>query len=91
MIVIEDMVSFKSVSSEDFEEIKSGLKKLFNIIPYPSNDQSILESFDIVSLGFKISITYYKTGTLLVQGDESHEDFQIIIRFIEFYLESLTF
>ncbi len=83
------MVSFKNVNAAHFEEIKTGLEKLFNIIPYPSNDQSILESFDIVSLGFKISITYYKTGTLLVQGNESHEDFQIAVRFIEFSLESL--
>ncbi len=90
MIVIEDMASFKNVNAAGFEEIKTGLKKLFNITPYPSNDESVIESFDIVSLGFKFSITYYKTGTLLVQGDETHEDFQIIIRFIEFYLESLT-
>ncbi len=82
------MASFKNVSSEDFEEIKTGLKKLFNITPYPSDDQSILESFDIVSLGFKISVTYYKTRTLLIQGDELHEDFQIAVRFIEFSLES---
>ncbi len=84
------MASFKNVNAAGFEEIKTGLKKLFNITPYPSNDESVIESFDIVSLGFKFSITYYKTGTLLVQGDETHEDFQIIIRFIEFYLESLT-
>ena len=84
------MASFKNVNAAGFEEIKTGLKKLFNITPYPSNDESVIESFDIVSLGFKFSITYYKTETLLVQGDETHEDFQIIIRFIEFYLESLT-
>ena len=68
MIVIEDMASFKNVNAAGFEEIKIGLKKLFNITPYPSNDESVIESFDIVSLGFKFSITYYKTGTLLVQG-----------------------
>ena len=82
------MASFKNVNVADFEEIKTGLKKLFNITPYPSNDESVIESFDIVSLGSKFSITYYKTGTLLVQGDDSHEDFLIIIRFIEYSLES---
>jgi len=82
------MTSFKNVNVADFEEIKTGLKKLFNITPYPSTDESVIESFDIVSLGVKFSITYYKTGTLLVQGDDSHEDFLIIIRFIEYSLES---
>jgi len=82
------MTSFKNVNVADFEEIQTGLKKLFNITPYPSSDESVIESFDIVSLGVKFSITYYKTGTLLVQGDDSHEDFLIIIRFIEYSLES---
>ena len=31
------MVSFKNVNAAHFEEIKTGLEKLFNIIPYPSN------------------------------------------------------
>ena len=82
------MTSFKNVNVADFEEIQTGLKKLFNITPYPSSDESVIESFDIVYLGVKFSITYYKTGTLLVQGDDSHEDFLIIIRFIEYSLES---
>ena len=82
------MTSFKNVNVADFEEIKTGLKNLFSITPYPSTDESVIESFDIVSLGSKFSITYYKTGTLLVQGDDSHEDFLIIIRFIEYSLES---
>jgi len=82
------MTSFKNVNVADFEEIKTGLKNLFSITPYPSTDESVIESFDIVSLGFKFSFTYYKTGTLLVQGDDSHEDFLIIIRFIEYSLES---
>ncbi len=81
------MVSFKNVNAADFEEIKTGLNKLLKITPYPSGDESVIEAFDIVSLGSKFSVTYYKTGTLLVQGDESHEDFQLAVRFIEFSLE----
>ena len=82
------MVSFKNVNAADFAEIKTGLNKLFNITPYPSNDESVLESFDIVSIGSKFPVVYYETKTLLIQGDESHEDFQLAVRFIEFSLEN---
>jgi hypothetical protein len=82
------MTSFKNVDTNDFEEIKKGLKKLFKITSYPTDDQLIIETFDIISLGSKFSVIYYKTGTLLIQGDESLEDFQLAKRFIEFSLES---
>ena len=81
------MVSFKNIKTSDYAKIKRGLKKLFKITPYPSNDHSIIETFDIVSWGYKSPVTYYKTKTLLVQGDESHEDFKRSIEFIKYSLK----
>ena len=81
------MVSFKNIKTSDYEKIKRDLKKLFKITPYPSNDQSVIETFDIVSLGYKFPVTYYKTKTLLIQGDVSHQDFKRAIEFIEYSLK----
>ena len=81
------MVSFKNVNTKDYVKIKRGLKKLVKIIPCPSDDKSVIETFDIVSLGFKFPVTYYKTKTLLVQGDTSHKDFKRAIEFIKYSLK----
>ena len=42
---------------------------------------------DIVSLGFKFPVTYYKTKTLLVHGDESNKDYKRAIEFIQYGLK----
>jgi hypothetical protein len=77
------MVSFKNVNTKDYGKIKRGLKKLVKITPCPSDDKSIIETFDIVSLSFKFPVTYYKTKTLLVNGDESNQDYKRAIEFIQ--------
>jgi len=82
------LTSFKKVTPEAFAEIKQGLKKLFKISEYSTNDSTVIENFDIVSLGSKFPVTYYKTGTLLIQGDDSLDDFQQSIRFIKYSLEN---
>jgi len=74
------MVSFKNVNTKDYVKIKRGLKKLVKIIPCP-------KTFDIVSLGFKFPVTYYKTKTLLVQGDASNKDSKRAIEFIQYSLK----
>jgi hypothetical protein len=82
------MTSFKKVQSEDFKEIKKGLKKLYNVIEYSSNDHSVIENFDVAVLGSKFTISYYKTRTLLLQGDGKLDDFKIVVRFINHILGS---
>ena len=77
------MTNFKNVNTKDYGKIKRGLKKLVKIIPCPSADKSIIETFDIVSSGFKFPVTYYKTKILLVQGDESNKDYKRVIEFIQ--------
>jgi hypothetical protein len=84
------MVSFKNIDRKDYGKIKRGLKKLVKITPCPSADKSIIETFDIVSLGFKFPVTYYKTKTLLVQGDESNKDYKKSIEFIQSTLKIVS-
>jgi len=83
----ENRQSFKKVTPKKFSEIKQGLQKLFKIISYQSNDPNIAKSFDIISLGSKFPVSYYKTGTLLIQGDKSLDDFQRIIKFVKYTLK----
>ena len=40
----------------------------------------MLESFEIISIDGKISIYYYKDGTLAVEGNEKDPSFRRIIR-----------
>jgi len=83
--------SFKKVTPEKFSKIKKGLKKLFQVTPCQSNDPHISERFEIVKSGAKFPVSYYKKGTLLIQGDESLDDFQRVIKFIEFSLKNDAF
>jgi len=84
----KNKTSFKKVTPEKFSKIKKGLKKLFQVTPYQSNDPNISERFEIVKTGAKFPVSYYKKGTLLIQGDESLDDFQRVIKFIEFSLKN---
>jgi len=40
----------------------------------------MIESFDIISLAGKISIYYYKDGTLQIEGDENNPSYHRIVR-----------
>jgi hypothetical protein len=77
------MVSFKNVNTKDYGKIKRGLKKLVKITPCPSENKSLIETFDIVSSSGKFPVTYYKTKVLLVEGDVSNKDFKRAIEFIQ--------
>jgi len=85
--VKKNKTSFKKITPEKFSEIKQGLKKLFKVTPHQSNDPNIAERFEIVKTGAKFPISYYKKGTLLIQGDESLGDFQRIIKFVKYTLK----
>ena len=84
---VKNKTSFKKVTPEKFSEIKQRLKKLFKVTTHQSNDPNIAERFEIVKTGTKFPISYYKKGTLLIQGDESLVDFQLIIKFVEHTLK----
>lgn len=80
--------SFKKITPEKFLEIKQGLEKLFKVVSYQSNDPNISESFNLVSFGTNFPISYYKKGTLLIQGDKSLEGFNLISKIIQITLEN---
>jgi len=84
----KNKTSFKKVTPEKFLEVKQGLKKLFQVTRYQSNDPNISERFEITKTGAKFHVLYYKKGTLLIQGDESLEGFNKVIKLIEFSLEN---
>ena len=86
-MVKEPMVSFKNVQPDAFKGIKQGMKQIFRISEYPIDDENVIENFDIVSLGSKFTISYYKTGTLLLQGDETSDDFQLVERYLRYSVE----
>ena len=83
------MTSFKKISPDTFAEIKQGLKKLFKVTEFQSNDPAIIESFEIVSMGAKFPVSYYKTGTLLIQGDKKLDEYKRAIDFIEYSLKQI--
>ncbi len=84
----ENKTSFKKVIPKNFSKIKQGLKKLFNVTPYQSDDPNVSERFEIVITGAKFPVSYYKNGTLLIQGDKSLEGFKQVIKFIKHTLEN---
>ncbi|MFZ0184041.1 MAG: hypothetical protein WBV92_06725 [Nitrosotalea sp.] len=47
---------------------------------HPSLRKSTYDSFEIISLDCKVSIYYYKDGTLAIQGDEKNPFHRRIIR-----------
>jgi len=84
----ESRTSFKKVSPKKFPKIKQGLKKLFKVTPHQSDDPNVSERLEIVIIGAKFHVSYYKNGTLLIQGDESLEGFKQVIKFIKHALEN---
>jgi len=63
---------------KDYGKIKRGLKKSFKTIPCLSDNRSVIETFDIVSVDSKLPITYYKTKILQIQEDSSNNSKKVI-------------
>jgi len=61
------------VDAKNYVKIKRGLKKSFKTIPCLSDNRSVIETFDVVSAGSKLPITYYKTKTLQIPEDSSND------------------
>ncbi len=74
------MVTYKKLPPDVFYTIKRTLTEDFILSQYPSFHDSMLESFEIVSIDGKISVYYYKDGTLEIQGDDTNPTFRRIVR-----------
>lgn len=74
------MVKYKKLPPDTYYSIKRSLTEDFILSQYPSYHDSMLESFELVSIDGKISIYYYKDGTLEVQGQDANHTFGRIIR-----------
>lgn len=74
------MVNYKKLPPDLYYSIKRTLTEDFILSQYPSYHDSMLESFEIVSIDGKISIYYYKDGTLEIQGDDTNSTFRRIVR-----------
>jgi len=72
------MINFNNVTLKDYGKIKRGLKKSFKIIPCLSGNRSVIETFDVVWIDSKLSITYFKTNTLQIQDDSSSNSKNVI-------------
>ena len=72
------MASFNNVPLKDYGKIKRSLKKSFKTIPCLSDNRSVVETFDIVLMDSKLSITYYKTKTLQISEDSSNNSKKVI-------------
>ncbi len=74
------MVTYRKLPPDVYYTIKRTLTEDFILSQYPSFHDSMLESFEIVSIDGKISVYYYKDGTLEIQGDDTNPTFRRIIR-----------
>ena len=72
------MINFNNVTLKDYGKIKRGLKKSFKTIPCLSGNRSVVETFDVVWIDSKLSITYFKTKTLQIQEDSSSDSKNVI-------------
>lgn len=72
------MINFNNVTLKDYGKIKRGLKKSFKTIPCLSGNRSVVETFDVVWIDSKLSITYFKTNTLQIQEDSSSNSKNVI-------------
>jgi len=74
------LVDYRKVPRDAYELVKNALKGDYILSQYPSFHDSMIESFDIISLAGKISIYYYKDGTLQIEGDENNPSYHRIVR-----------
>ncbi len=74
------MVNYKKLPPDVYYSIKKSLAKDFVLSQYPSYHDSMLESFEIVSLDGKIAVYYYKDGTLEIQGSDTNSMFRRVVR-----------
>jgi len=74
------LVRYRAVPPDSYFRVKKGLQNDHVLSQYPSFHDTMLESFEIISIDGKIAIYYYKDGTLAVEGNEKDPLFRRIIR-----------
>lgn len=74
------MVDYKKVPPDVYYSVKGSLVDDYILSQYPSFHESMFDSFEIVSIDGKISIYYYKDGTLKIEGDQSNPSYRRIIK-----------
>ncbi len=74
------MITYKQLPPDVYYSIKRSITEDFILSQYPSFHDSMLDSFEIVSIDGKISIYYYKNGTLEIQGEDTSPTFRRIVR-----------
>lgn len=74
------MVRYKKLPPDLYYSMKRSLTGDFILSQYPSFHDSMMDSFEIVSIDGKVSIYYYKDGTLEIQGEDTNSSFRRIVR-----------
>ncbi|MEO9276263.1 MAG: hypothetical protein ABI340_00570 [Nitrososphaera sp.] len=74
------MVDYKKVPPDVYYSVKGSLQRDYIQSRYPSYHESMLDSFEIVSIDGKISVYYYKDGTLKIEGEQSNPSYRRIIK-----------
>jgi len=74
------MINYRNVPPDIYELVKKSLKKDYILSQYPSFNDSMAESFDLISLDGKISIHYYRDGVLQIEGNDDNRTFIRIVR-----------
>ncbi len=74
------MVDYKKVPPDVYYSTKGSLQRDYILSQYPSYHESMLDSFEIVSIDGKISVYYYKDGTLKIEGEQSNPSYRRIIK-----------
>jgi hypothetical protein len=74
------LVNYKKVPPDVYLLVKKALKGDFILSQYPSFHDSMMESFEIISIDGKISVYYFKDGMLQIEGDDTNPAYRRIVR-----------
>lgn len=74
------MVSYRKLPPDVYHMVKRSLGKDYILSQYPHYHESMLDSFEIVSMDGNVSVFYYKDGTLEVAGQEANPAFRRLVK-----------
>lgn len=75
-----DTVQYSRVPPDLYFLVRRNLQEDHILSQYPSFHESMMDSFEIISIDGKISVYYYKDGLLEIQGDEKNKTFRRIVK-----------
>ncbi|MDE1862047.1 MAG: hypothetical protein KGI33_03940 [Thaumarchaeota archaeon] len=76
------MVKYKDLPPDVYQSIKRSLAGNFVLTHYPAFHDSMLDSFEIVSLDGKISVFYHLDGGLEIEGSDDNPAFRRIVKMV---------